>query len=60
MPGGMLRVLGCVQVMRVRHVRVVGRLLVVACLVCFGGFGVVMGGLRVVMRRLVVMLYGML
>jgi hypothetical protein len=55
-PGGMLTMLGRVQMVRVRYVRMVGGLLVISGLVRLGGFGVVMGGLRVVMRRLMVVM----
>jgi hypothetical protein len=54
MPGRMLRVLGRVQMMRVCHVGVVRGPVVISGLVRLGGFGVVMGGLCVMMRRLVV------
>jgi hypothetical protein len=53
-PGRMLTMLGRVQMMRMRYVRMVGGLLVVSGLVRLSGFGVVMGGLRVVMGRLMV------
>jgi hypothetical protein len=56
----MFRVLGRMQMVRVRHVRVVRGPFMVAGLVCFGRFGMVMGGLRVMMRRLVVMLHSLL
>jgi hypothetical protein len=59
-PRRMLRVLGRMQMMRVRHVRVVCGLLVIAALVRLRGFGVVMGSLRVMMGRLLVMLDCML
>ncbi|HTW47670.1 MAG TPA: hypothetical protein VMD92_06970 [Acidobacteriaceae bacterium] len=51
----MLRVLGRVQMVRVRHVRVVRGFRVLSGLVRLRSFGVVMGGLRVVVRRLIVM-----
>ena len=54
-PRRMLRVLGCVQMVRVRHVRVVRGFRVLSGLVRLRSFGVVMGGLRVVVRRLIVM-----
>jgi hypothetical protein len=56
MPGRMLRVLGRVQMMCVRHVRVMRGFRVVSLLVRLRRFGVVMGGLRVVVRRLAVVL----
>jgi hypothetical protein len=59
-PRRMLCVVRRVHVMRVRHVRVVRGLLVLPGLVRFRGFGMVMGGLGVMMRRLVVMLDCML
>jgi hypothetical protein len=55
MPGRMRRMLGRVQMMRVRHVRMVCGFRVVAFRVRLRGFGVVMSGLRVVVRRLLVM-----
>lgn len=55
-PGRVLRVLGRVQMMRVRHVRVVRGLLVVSAFMRLRSFRVVMGGLRVVVRRLLMML----
>jgi hypothetical protein len=48
------------QVMRVRHVRVVGGLLMISGLMRRGGFGVVVGGLRMVVRRLTMMLHSLL
>jgi hypothetical protein len=51
----MLRVLGRVQMMRVRYVRVMRGFLVIAALVRLRGFGVVMGSLRVMVGRLLVM-----
>jgi hypothetical protein len=54
-PGRMLRMLGRVQMVCVRHVRVVRGLCVVSAFVRLRGFGVVMGGLSVVVRRLIVM-----
>jgi hypothetical protein len=59
-PGRMLRVIGRMQVMGVCHVCVMGGLLVVSAFVRFRGFAVVVGGLRVVMRRLIVMVHSLL
>jgi hypothetical protein len=55
--GRMFRVLGRVQMVRVRHMRVVRGPVVISGLVRFGGFGVVMGGLAVMMRRLIVVMH---
>jgi hypothetical protein len=55
-----LGVVGRVQMVRVRHMRVVGGLLVIPGLVRSGSLSVVVGGLRVMMRRLMMMVDSLL
>lgn len=52
--GRVRRVFGGVRLMRVRQLRVMSSLMVVAGIVVFRGLGVVMGGHTVMMRRLAV------
>jgi hypothetical protein len=59
-PGRMLRVLGRMQMMRVRHMRVMRGLGVIAFRVRLRSLGMVMGGLRVMVRRLFVVMLRLL